>query len=56
MRVVPEYQTEAILYEAHVRDMTISEDSGVKNCKGKFIGLVESGTETVSGTKTSLNT
>ena len=37
--------TDAIIYEAHVRDMTISETSGVsETARGKFIGLAETGT------------
>ncbi len=34
---------DAIIYEMHIRDFTISPDSGVK-VKGKFLGLTESGT------------
>ena len=37
--------TDAVIYEAHVRDMTISETSGVtKAFRGKFLGLAETGT------------
>ncbi len=33
---------DAVIYEAHVRDMTISETSGVpENVRGKFLGLAE---------------
>ena len=39
---------DSVLYEMHVRDFTIDENSGVIN-KGKFIGLVE-GNSKVSGT------
>lgn len=42
--VLLEAQTDAIIYEIHVRDMSISEDSGIIN-KGKFIGLVEENTK-----------
>ena len=36
---------DAVIYEAHVRDMTISETSGVTEAyRGKFLGLAESGT------------
>ena len=34
---------EAIIYEASVRDMTISESTNIVN-KGKFLGLIEKGT------------
>lgn len=33
---------EAIIYEAHVRDMTISEQTNIEN-KGKYLGLTERG-------------
>lgn len=37
--------TDSIIYEAHVRDMSIDENSGVSlKHKGKFLGLVEEGT------------
>ncbi len=37
--------TDAVIYEAHVRDMTISPTSGVmKEIRGKFAGLAETGT------------
>ena len=36
---------DAVIYEAHVRDMTISETSGVEKAhRGKFLGLAETGT------------
>ena len=36
---------DAVIYEAHVRDMTISETSGVTEAyRGKFVGLAENGT------------
>lgn len=52
----PEYKsfTDAIIYETHVRDFTIHEDSGVKH-KGKFLGFTESGTKTSKGFKTGLD-
>ena len=34
----------AIIYEMHVRDFSISEDSGIKN-KGKYLGFTEIGTK-----------
>ena len=39
------YGAEAIIYEIHVRDMTINPNSGVtKEHRGKFLGLTEEGT------------
>jgi len=32
--------TDIVIYEAHVRDLTVSKNSGIKN-KGKFIGIAE---------------
>lgn len=46
--------TDVVIYEAHVRDMTIHADSGVKN-KGKFLGLAEEGTKTSFGESTGLD-
>lgn len=49
--------TDSIIYEAHVRDLTIDETSGVKEeFKGKFKGLTEDNTY-IAGTKikTALN-
>ncbi len=39
---------QAVIYEMHVRDFSISEDSGIRH-KGKFLGFTETGT-TLSGT------
>jgi len=41
----------AIIYEMHVRDFSISDDSGMKN-KGKFLAFTENGTE-IPGTEIS---
>ena len=48
--------TDAILYELHVRDFSIDENSGIsqKN-RGKFMGLTEKGTRTPGGTPTGLD-
>ncbi|WP_205727893.1 type I pullulanase [Flammeovirga pectinis] len=46
--------TDAILYEIHVRDITIAENSGAKN-KGKFLGLTETGTVSDKGLKTGID-
>jgi pullulanase len=46
--------TDAVIYELHVRDTTIDESSGVEN-KGKYLGLTEKGTKTASGKATGLD-
>lgn len=43
-----------IIYELHVRDVSIHESSGIKN-KGKFLGLVEAGTKSPTGESTGLD-
>ncbi|RIE03124.1 type I pullulanase [Cohnella faecalis] len=45
---------DAIIYELHVRDLSIAANSGIKN-KGKFLGLTETGTKGPGGTKTGLD-
>lgn len=51
--VLPQCPTDAVLYEAHVRDFTVSPDSGVRH-KGKFLGFAEQGTVSPEGEKTGL--
>ncbi|MBC7946578.1 MAG: type I pullulanase [Chitinophagaceae bacterium] len=46
--------TDAIIYELHVRDASISAQSGITN-KGKFIGLAEKGTTNAQGLSTGLD-
>ena len=46
--------TDAVIYEAHIRDLTVHKDSGIKN-KGKFLGLAEEGTTNSSGDITGLD-
>lgn len=46
--------TDAIIYELHVRDASISDNSGIKN-KGKFLGLTETGTINNDGLSTGLD-
>ncbi len=46
--------TDAVIYEAHIRDFTISADSGAKN-KGKFLGMIEKETKTPAGHTTGLD-
>mgnify|MGYP000206362682 CR=1 FL=1 len=45
---------DAIIYELHVRDLSVHPQSGIKN-KGKFLGLTETGTTGPSGTRTGLD-
>lgn len=45
---------DTIIYELHVRDLSIQPESGIKN-KGKFLGLTETGTKGPNGTKTGLD-
>ena len=42
-RTAPESFTDIVLYEGHVRDLTVSNSSGITH-KGKFLGLAEKGT------------
>lgn len=46
--------TDAVIYELHVRDLSIHPNSGIRN-KGKFIGLTETGTVNSLGQKTGLD-
>ena len=46
--------TDIILYEMHIRDISIDPNSGIKN-KGKFLGLAEKGTKSPSGDATGLD-
>ncbi|MBG9980300.1 type I pullulanase [Facklamia sp. DSM 111019] len=45
---------DAVIYEVHVRDLTIAKNSGI-NHKGKFLGLAESGTQSKMGLATGLD-
>ena len=48
--------TDAIIYELHVRDLSINAESGVKSeWRGKFLGLTEKGTTNSSGIPTGLD-
>ena len=47
-------QTDAIIYELHVRDASIHTSSGIKN-KGKYLGLAEVGTKNSAGLTTGLS-
>jgi len=46
--------TDMVLYEVHVRDFTISPDSGVLH-KGKYLGFTETGTTSPEGKSTCLD-
>ncbi len=46
--------TDAIIYETHIRDISMDPHSGIQN-KGKFLGLAESGTKNSQGTSTGLD-
>ena len=45
---------DAIIYEGHIRDLTVDSDSGITN-KGKYLGLTETGTTTSSGISTGID-
>ncbi|MCD6354890.1 MAG: type I pullulanase [Prolixibacteraceae bacterium] len=49
-----EYFTDAVIYEIHVRDFSVSDDSGIKN-KGKYLGFTEEKTTTETGVSTGLS-
>ena len=46
--------TDAVIYELHVRDLSSDPNSGIRN-KGKFLGVIETGTKTPSGIPTGLD-
>ena len=46
--------TDAVLYELHVRDLSMDKSSGIKH-KGKFLGIAETGTKTKDGIPTGLD-
>ncbi|MGY3766954.1 type I pullulanase [Vagococcus vulneris] len=46
--------TDAIIYELHIRDLSIANDSGITE-KGKFLGVVEKGTTSPTGQSTGLD-
>lgn len=48
--------TDAVIYELHVRDLTIDDSSGVNDAyQGKFMGLTQTGTKTGEGYSTALD-
>ena len=46
--------TDAILYELHIRDLSIDSSSGIRH-KGKFLGLTETGTVNDHGQSTGID-
>lgn len=46
--------TDAVIYELHIRDLSSDPSSGIEN-KGKFLGLIESGTKNANGDPTGLD-
>ena len=46
--------TDAVIYELHVRDLSMDNSSGIQN-KGKFLGLIETGTTNSQGIPTGLD-
>ena len=46
--------TDAVIYELHVRDLSIDPSSGIEH-KGKFLGLTERGTTSPAGDTTGLD-
>ena len=46
--------TDAVIYELHIRDLSMDASSGIQN-KGKFLGVIETGTKTPSGIPTGLD-
>ncbi len=46
--------TDIIIYELHIRDLSISKNSGIQH-KGKFLGLTETGTKSPDGESTGLD-
>ena len=53
-RVHCDHATDAIIYELHVRDFSISPSSGITN-KGKYLAFTESGTLSPDGLKTGVD-
>lgn len=46
--------TDAVIYELHVRDLSMDDSSGIEN-KGKYLGLIETGTKNADGIATGLD-
>ena len=52
--VLPENVTDAVIYEVHMRDFSVSSTSGIKN-KGKFLAFTEKGTKNTAGQATGID-
>ncbi len=50
----PKSITETVIYEVHVRDLSMDENSGIKQ-KGKFLGFTERGTSNSFGQSTGID-
>ena len=53
----PHYEdsiTDSVIYELHVRDLSVDNSSGIQN-KGKFLGVIETGTTNPQGIPTGLD-
>ncbi len=46
--------TDAVIYELHVRDLSVHNSSGITN-KGKYLGLTETGTKNKEGISTGID-
>ncbi len=46
--------TDAVIYELHIRDLSMDESSGIQN-RGKYLGLIETGTVNSGGISTGLD-
>jgi pullulanase len=46
--------TDAVIYELHIRDFSVDNNSGIKN-KGKYLAFTETGTTTRSGVSTGVD-
>ena len=46
--------TDAVIYELHVRDLSMDKGSGIRH-RGKFLGVAQTGTKTKSGIPTGLD-
>ena len=53
-RQTVENSTDAMIYEIHVRDLSVDDTSGITK-KGKYLGFTEAGTTNGNGTKTGLD-
>lgn len=53
-RQTVENSTDAVIYEIHVRDLSVDETSGITK-KGKYLGFTETGTTNGNGNKTGLD-